>query len=115
MKTNKIIYTILISTFIFTTSILVIASEMGSPELVINGGSRGDVNFPHKMHQETLSDCSVCHNIFPKEEGSIDKLKKEKTLKRKQVMDDVCLACHRADRKAGKEYGPTSCNDCHSK
>jgi hypothetical protein len=53
--------------------------------------------------------------MFPKELGVIDKMKAEKTLKKKQVMNKACIACHKAYKKSGKDHGPTSCKECHIK
>lgn len=87
----------------------------GPEEIEINGGKRGSVTLPHHLHQDTLKSCSPCHDVFPKELGIIDKMKAEKTLKKKFVMNKTCIACHKEYKKAGKDYGPTSCNGCHVK
>lgn len=87
----------------------------GAEKITIDGASKGEVSFPHREHQEVLKDCKVCHDVFPMELGVIKKLKDEKVLKRKQVMNKTCIQCHKDRKKAGESYGPTSCNDCHAK
>lgn len=88
----------------------------GSEEIMIDAGSKGSVFFPHRRHQETASiDCRTCHELFPKEPGSISRLKGEGTLKSKQVMKDLCISCHRETAKTGKPSGPRSCRVCHAK
>jgi len=87
----------------------------GAEEFAINGGSKGEVQFPHKVHQEILGDCKACHDVFPMELGVIKTMKANKELKRKQVMNKTCIKCHRARKSKGESYGPISCNDCHTK
>ena len=66
-------------------------------------------------YEKCLTDCNVCHEVFPQEKGVIEKLKAEKQLKKKQVMNAQCIKCHRAKKKAGEKTGPTTCSKCHSK
>ncbi len=87
----------------------------GPEEFALDGGSKGEISFPHKEHQEVLQDCKVCHDVFPMELGVIKKMKAAKELKGKQVMNKTCLQCHRDRKSKGESYGPTSCNDCHAK
>ena len=87
----------------------------GAESITLDGGSKGEITFPHREHQDTLKDCKACHDVFPMELGVIKKLKVAKELKRKQVMNKTCIQCHRDRKKAGESYGPTSCNDCHAK
>jgi hypothetical protein len=91
------------------------ANNAGEEKISIPGGSMGKINFPHHLHQEVLENCLICHNVFPKEKGAIERLKKEKLLRKKQVMNASCIACHRKNKKAGKKYGPVSCKKCHAK
>lgn len=101
---------------IFCAAAAVAVVDQGAAEFVMDGGSRGAVDFPHKRHQEVLEgDCSTCHDLFPMERGVIEKMKAEKTLKKKQVMNDHCVKCHRDRKKAGQSYGPISCSKCHQK
>jgi uncharacterized membrane protein len=87
----------------------------GAEQLTINGGSKGEVSFPHKEHQDIIGDCTACHDVFPMELGVIKTMKANKELKRKQVMNKTCIKCHRARKSKGESYGPISCNDCHTK
>jgi hypothetical protein len=107
--------------FIAAMSILFIFSSafseqnLGSESIILEGGDSGAVPFPHKLHQDSLKDCSICHELFDQEIGSIEKLKLENKLKAKQVMNTQCLKCHRDTKKAGNASGPVSCATCHSK
>lgn len=33
-------------------------------ELVLDGGRKGNVPFPHGLHQKTYENCSICHAKF---------------------------------------------------
>ena len=90
------------------------AGKTGPENISIFGGVRGDVHFPHWMHQKTIGDCNVCHHIFPQTKGSIEALKAEGKLKNKQVMDSLCIKCHRERKMKGMQGGPTTCSKCHS-
>lgn len=88
----------------------------GASEIMLNkDGSRGVVAFPHYLHQNTLKDCQICHTLFPREQGGIERLKKAGELVKKQVMNKHCIKCHKATRKAGNKSGPTKCSKCHVK
>ena len=89
-------------------SIAIAAQNTGDEMIILEGGKSGNVPFPHKVHQDSLKDCNVCHDVFPQEKGSIEKLKEEGKLRKKQVMNIQCLKCHRDAKKAGKPSGPTS-------
>jgi cytochrome c2 len=67
------------------------------------------------MHQAIAKDCTTCHSLFPQTPGSLDESKKNGAIKAKQVMNKVCLKCHRGMKKAGKKFGPVSCSGCHTK
>ena len=91
-------------------------TDNGAEEIMINAGSKGSVFFPHREHQKTAAiACQVCHELFPKEPGSISRLKGEETLKPRQIMNNLCISCHRKTAAAGKPSGPRSCNICHPK
>ena len=60
----------------------------------------GKVSFNHKMHQELLKDCKICHEKVP---GKIEGFGKDWAHK-------TCRSCH---QEKGK--GPTKCGDCHKK
>ena len=87
----------------------------GSETISLDGGSRGEVHFPHFRHQNALGDCSVCHNLFPQEQGAIARLKQAGKLASKEVMNKHCIKCHRAEKNAGNKAGPVSCTQCHKK
>ncbi len=87
--------------------------DKGAQQIILEGGSRGPVPFPHHRHQRILDDCKVCHELFPQERGGIVKLKNEGRLMKKQIMNKHCQRCHRMEKKAGKPSGPTACNKCH--
>lgn len=89
------------------------AENKGAEKIIISGGKRGDVSFPHRRHQDTLKDCNVCHVLFPQLPRSIHTQKEAGKLTNKQVMNKLCVKCHRAKRQAGDPSGPTSCNACH--
>ncbi|MCG8566286.1 MAG: cytochrome c family protein [Desulfobacterales bacterium] len=93
----------------------VAAKNAGQAQHTLYGGKSGQVPFPHHQHQSMISDCMTCHAAFPQEAGSLDSLKKQGSLKKKQVMNKTCLKCHRSLKKAGKPTGPTKCNGCHIK
>jgi hypothetical protein len=89
--------------------------NMGAAKISLNGGSRGIVPFPHHDHQNRLQDCQKCHTLFPQEQDSIDKMKEEGKLVKKQVMNELCINCHKATKKTGSKSGPTTCSKCHVK
>lgn len=106
--------------FIFLFSIIAVAiahsaKNNGPANLEITGGKKGDVPFPHRMHQNNLKDCNICHTLFPKKHNAIDDLKAQKKLKKKKVMNALCLSCHKREKKAGRDHGPTKCSACHIK
>ena len=87
----------------------------GSENIELDGGKRGNVPFPHRQHQDQLSDCQICHAVFPRKSGSIAVLKADGKLKKKYVMNKLCTKCHREKKKAGQKSGPTTCTKCHIK
>jgi hypothetical protein len=87
----------------------------GAENIVLKGGQRGNVPFPHRQHQERIKDCQVCHTVFPQQAGSIEALKAEGKLKKKTVMNTLCTKCHKQKKKAGQKSGPTTCKKCHIK
>lgn len=87
--------------------------DKGPDRMELFGGSRGPVPFTHGDHQDRLQDCLVCHGVFPQEQGSIESLKSKGELKKKQVMNKLCIKCHRAERSAGNASGPLTCGQCH--
>lgn len=90
--------------------------QRGAADMVLKGGSRGEVPFPHRRHQAALNDeCQGCHEMFPQKKGSIEALKAEGKLEPKQVMNKLCTSCHRKYRREGIDAGPTVCSQCHQK
>jgi cytochrome c-type protein NrfB len=87
----------------------------GADQMVLDGGSRGSVPFPHHRHQAVIQDCGTCHEVFPQQADAILKLKNEGTMAGKQVMNKLCIKCHRAEQRAGKAAGPVLCSECHVK
>jgi hypothetical protein len=104
---------LILSAFLGATALS--GENRGAEQITLHGGSRGTVSFPHLKHQGTLADCTICHTLFPQQAGSIDKLKSEGVLVSKQVMNTLCLKCHRAEQRAGRNSGPTMCSKCHRK
>jgi hypothetical protein len=90
------------------------AENTGAGNIVLEGGRLGSVAFPHQKHQDTLGDCNLCHNLFPKVAGSIESLKDKGSLKKKATMDQ-CVDCHKNKEDKGEKSGPTSCKGCHKK
>lgn len=108
----------LAATVLAITALGLPASEenRGAAEMTIEGGRRGPVPFPHHRHQDTLPDCQACHDVFPRETGSIERLKADGTLKaQRDVMNKLCVKCHRDKRRAGEKTGPVTCRSCHQK
>ena len=89
--------------------------NQGAENIVLEGGKRGNISFPHRQHQKNLSDCQICHSVFAQEPGIIQKLKTQGTLKKKYVMNKLCTKCHKEKKKAGQPSGPTTCAKCHVK
>jgi len=97
------------------SSTIVFAQNQGSKEIIINGGKMGNITFPHYTHHGVIQDCMVCHVSFSKEPGALDKAKVQGTLKKKQVMYETCLKCHKAKKNTGEISGPIKCKGCHIK
>jgi hypothetical protein len=76
------------------------------------GGSFGKVAFSHKIHQEKLNDCKVCHHKDEpgKEVGCVGCHTKESKVNTKAAFHDSCIKCHKE-----KSQGPKGCKDCHKK
>ncbi len=91
------------------------AAEKGKKDFYLSGGKRGPVFFPHQEHQKHIEDCMVCHDLFPKQQGALTAEIAAGNLAPRQVMNKKCINCHRALKKAGQPFGPTSCSKCHRK
>ncbi len=91
-----------------------VAFAAGADSIVLKGGAPGNVTFPHKLHQEKLKDCNLCHKMFAKEAGSIEKDIASGKIKKKDAMK-MCIDCHKATKAKGQPSGPTGCSECHKK
>lgn len=93
-----------------------VAAEVkkGANEMVLYGGSLGNVPFPHHRHQAALTDCLSCHHLFPQTAGAIQDLNRQDKLKKKEVMNQ-CTRCHKELAAAAQKSGPVKCKDCHQK
>jgi len=87
----------------------------GAVEIVLDGGTSGNVAFPHQRHQAKLADCTICHSAFPQKAGAIEELKAQGKLAKKQIMNEQCTKCHKEKKQAGEKAGPTTCTTCHVK
>jgi Cytochrome c7 and related cytochrome c len=114
MKARTLFSAIFISGILLSAGSSIAVEDKGAESIVINGGSRGSVTFPHGRHQGVLVDCMPCHELFPKESQVIDKMKVEGKLKKKVVMK-MCKKCHKGLSKKGQKTGPVACKDCHQK
>jgi hypothetical protein len=77
-----------------------VASAESGRESIEFPAAMGKVYFPHKMHQDILQDCTLCHsNGVGKIEGF-----------GKDWVHNTCRACHIKLNK-----GPSYCNECHKK
>jgi len=114
MKTRTVLLLICFVVFAGTTTLAIV--NQGAEKITIDGGKKGNVEFPHREHQETLEQkCKTCHDLFPQESGIIRDLKNKGKLQKKQVMNKKCLNCHKQRKKAGKDAGPVKCKGCHIK
>ena len=105
----------LVGAVLITVSINTAAQQnKGAAEMVLHGGSSGDVVFPHQTHQRVLNECKICHSLYPETAGSIEKLKAEGKLNKKEAMNH-CKNCHRQRADKGEKSGPTGCKKCHQK
>lgn len=111
----RVLIAVLTSTLLVAAMAMAAAQDKGAETVVLDGGSRGNITFPHRLHQDNLGDCQACHEAFPMEKGSIVKLKTQGQLKNKQVMNAQCVACHKQYKADGKKYGPVKCGECHIK
>ncbi len=91
------------------------AEDRGAKTHTLYGGKPGNVPFNHHLHQDSIDDCMACHQFFPKKTGAIDALKKEKKLKKMQVMNKTCIKCHKLRKNEKRSTGPIGCKECHIK
>ncbi|MDQ7032172.1 MAG: cytochrome c3 family protein [Desulfonauticus sp.] len=82
---------------------------------------KGPAKFSHEDHKDI--DCKVCHHTWDgkskikkcSDAGCHDNKKSFFKAFHDRKSKRSCVGCHKADKKAGKKTGPTSCNKCHSK
>jgi hypothetical protein len=113
MKT-KLMVVLAACIFLLASSGSSVEQNKGAAQIVLPGGSSGNVTFPHQKHQNVLNDCKVCHDLYPAEPGSIEKLKADGKLKKKEAMNQ-CKDCHKQGADKGEKSGPTGCKKCHVK
>ena len=101
--------------FICSVAFAAAVQDKGAQDIELEGSRTGKVPFPHHRHQAALNDCKVCHDIFPQSAGAVEKLKNQGSLKKKHVMNKLCIRCHRDQKRAGEKSGPTTCRGCHQK
>ena len=107
---------VLVAVVLMSFNLLAAEANKGAEQIVIDAGRKGPVPFPHRRHQVAVADCNACHSVFPQEPGSIQRLKADGTLKaQSDVMNKLCIKCHKAKRAAGEKTGPVTCNTCHRK
>ncbi|MBW1898294.1 MAG: cytochrome c3 family protein [Deltaproteobacteria bacterium] len=111
----KKIFALLFTGFLIFLSSAIADQNKGAEKMEIYGGKKGKVHFPHRRHQKNLVDCNKCHDMFPQLSGTIENMKTEGKLKKKAVMNKLCLNCHRVEKKAGRPFGPLKCSECHVK
>lgn len=106
----------LVAAFIGASWLPAAETGKGRETMMLEGGKQGQVPFGHHRHQAVLGDCNLCHATFPQEAGSIERLKAEGRLKAKSdVMNKLCIKCHRAKKTAGEAAGPVTCTTCHQR
>ncbi len=76
------------------------ASAALAADCVVFPASMGKVTFPHKLHQQKLKNCKLCHEKAPGKIEGFDKAKAHA----------LCITCHKK-----MNAGPTTCKDCHKK
>ena len=113
MKVKTVV--LLVGLAVSMVAISLAVENKGAATMELEGGKRGKVPFPHHQHQNKLVDCKICHDAFPQEKGSIEKLKKAGKLKPKHVMNKQCTKCHKEKKRAGEKSGPITCKQCHIK
>ena len=106
---------IISAAMVWIAGLSIAETNNGAKELVIPAGNQGIVKFPHHRHQESMKDCMLCHDLYPRQAGAIQDLKQKGTLVPKQVMNKQCVKCHKAKKEAGEKSGPVICKECHVK
>jgi Class III cytochrome C family len=107
----------------FLLSVLVVSGAFAAKDEVVLKAPNGDVKFNHKKHAETMKiDCVKCHHTWKPGETTgklcveCHKAKAEgKTPSAKDAFHKDCQDCHKKDKEAKKQGGPTVCTGCHKK
>jgi hypothetical protein len=116
MNIGRILAAGLAAAVIAAASLPAAETDKGAETMMLEGGRQGAVPFPHHRHQSVLGDCNLCHGVFPQESGAIARLKAAGQLKAKSdVMNKLCIKCHRAKKTAGEKSGPLTCTTCHQR
>lgn len=108
--------TVFLVTLIFIIGLTgyAVSQDKGSETVIFEKGRMSAVTFLHHMHQQKLNnDCNACHDLFPMQEGIIKEMIAEEKLKKQQVMNSKCVACHKERIKQGLAAGPKTCTGCH--
>ena len=114
MIQKKLILILALIAVLIPVSVVIGSEEEPAESMVLQGGGMGNVSFPHGRHQNIDVDCRPCHEMFAKKAQSIDTLKGDGTLKKKDVMN-MCKDCHKELTTKGQKAGPVKCNECHKK
>jgi hypothetical protein len=101
--------------FTITVATGVAIENKGAEMIRLSAGKQGPVTFPHHDHQNRLKDCRICHTFFPQIKGAIEQMKTQGQLKSKTIMNNLCIKCHRTEKKAGNPSGPLTCTKCHQR
>ena len=115
MSLNFVVVAVVTALMFILPMVAAGAANRGPDQIVIFGGERGKIPFPHAKHQKNLKDCNICHGVFPQKTDAIKTLKAQGILKKKKVMNLQCIKCHKQEKKAGKPHGPVTCSTCHVK
>jgi c(7)-type cytochrome triheme protein len=111
---NRKMIILLLPGFLFFLVAIAVGQNKGPANLVLQGGKLGSVPFSHHLHQNIIGDCNICHTLFPQAAESIEKLKAEGKLKKREVMDR-CVECHKKEAATGSKAAPIKCSACHKK
>ena len=105
---------ILILVFFIFSPLTARGLNKGAATMVLQGGKLGNAPFSHHLHQNAVGDCTICHTLFPQVAGSIDKLKAEGNLKKREAMNQ-CVECHKKEATTVGKALPTKFSECHKK
>ena len=114
MKPRNLVIILALIAVVIPVSAVIGSEEEPADSMVLEGGGLGNITFPHGLHQGINVDCRPCHEMFSKKAQSIDTMKGDGTLKKKDVMN-MCKGCHEELTAKGEKAGPVKCNGCHKK